>query len=139
MNWPTTRGETIPPACAGAKQKTKIKKNKSFLRLLHRDRHKKRETMMNLRTMKSNAVCNCEFIICRQETGRRLQRKETENRHRLKSNVVQEKKKQEHLNVQVDFQTFLLKRKLKSNKQTGRLPLILSYVMFILSLISVVL
>lgn len=141
MTWATLRGECFH--CAHAPNKRQNGKKINYISYLvePRKRQEKRNYgLLNLRTMKSNAVCNFEFIISHCETGLCLRRKE--RRHRLKSKFNQQAvQKKEHLNVQVDFQTFLLKKKGKKQsleKKTGCLPLILSYIIFILFIISVV-
>lgn len=93
------------------------KKNIIFLTWLNRekDRGKRNDGSPNLRTVKSNAVCNFEFVVSHCETELCLQRKK--RRQRLRSKLNQQAvQKKEHLNVQVDFQTFLLKKKKEGSK-----------------------
>lgn len=76
----------------------------------------RKDGLPSSRTVKSNTVCNFEFVVSHCETELCLQRKK--RRQRLKSKLNQQAvQKKEHLNVQVDFQTFLLQKKKKKGRK----------------------
>ena len=122
--------------------KDKMKKNQLyFLPGWTKKRQGKRnDGLLNLRTMKSNTVCNFEFIISHCETGLCLWRKK--RRQRLKSKVNQQAvQKKRTFECAGRFSDFFIKKwkEAKSRrKKTGCLPLILSYIIFILFIIWVV-
>lgn len=78
--------------------------------------NRKMMVFADLRGQWNQSVCNFEFIIFRLETGLCLQRKK-ENGHKPKNPPTVQRRKKEHLNVQVDFQTFFIQNK-KKRKQS---------------------
>lgn len=141
VTWTTLRGECFHCAQAPNKRQNEEKKNQFYFLpgwSKKKTEEKRNDDLLNLRTMKSNAVCNFEFIISHCETGLCLQRKK--RRHRLKSKLnqqtVQKKRTFECAGRFSDF--FIKKERKQSLEKTGCLPLILSYIIFILFIIWVV-
>lgn len=85
--WATLRGECFH--CAHAPNKRQNEKKNLLYFLPGRTKKEKRKAgLLNSRTMKSNAVCNFEFIISHCGTGLCLQRKK--RRHKVKSKLNQQ-------------------------------------------------
>lgn len=92
--------------------KKKINYISYLVELRKRQKNKEMMVRLNQRTMKSNTVCNFEFIISHRETGLCLQRKE--RRHRLKSKLNQQTvHKKRTFECAGRFSDFFIKKKKK--------------------------